>query len=136
MWFRILDLEDRVTLLAEPDTPLPPSLVAKIVRDHGPVVTSTTWVNNPQDEQEWHLAPMLAAELTRRRDQLLIWWDMLSAEHRALFVEHRNERLPDGYAAVVVGAFGVGTTVNEADSVEFTPIARDFLEWKARELAT
>ncbi len=133
-WFTILDLEDRVTLLAEPGAPLPTSLVVKIVRDHGSVVASTTWVNNPQDENEWHLAPMLAAELTRRRDLLLGWWDTLSPENWALFVRQRDGRLPDGYSSVVRGALGVSSTPTEQDSVEFTPTAYVFLEWKAREL--
>ncbi|QIS06717.1 hypothetical protein F5X71_34365 [Nocardia brasiliensis] len=133
-WFNNLDLEDRVTLLAEPDAPLPPSLVVKIARGSGPVVTSAYWVANPRDESEWHLAPSVAVELARRRDHLRNWWNKLSAENQVPFVQRRNDRLPDAYRLLVMDGFGVLSTPNEKDSVEFTPIARVFLEWKAREL--
>ncbi|WP_280478881.1 hypothetical protein [Nocardia asiatica] len=53
---------------------------------------------------------------------------MLSVENQALLVQRRNDRLPDTYGPVVIGALGALSDSTEEDSVEFTPIARVFLE--------
>ncbi|MEV6258399.1 hypothetical protein AB0L97_34590 [Nocardia sp. NPDC051911] len=141
VWFSLLNLDDRVALLAEPGMPLPRSLADNLRRmDPSYVVGEAVWTANHTGNAAEQLLPSLQGVLATYRELLLKWWKTLSADDQSVFIEHRDEAVPAQYLPIAQNAVGgalVGNVAGEPIDMEqpfsISPIARVFLEWKARE---
>ncbi len=137
VWFSLLNLDDRVALLADPGMPLPRSLADDLRRmDPTYVVGEAVWTANHTGNAAEQLLPSLQGVLATYREPLLNWWKTLSADDQAMFIEHRDASLPESLWHLALHAPG-GMTITIVDSTErevsLTPFAQVLLEWKARE---
>ncbi|MET9030453.1 hypothetical protein ABZW96_33275 [Nocardia sp. NPDC004168] len=136
VWFSLLNLDDRVALLADPDAPLPLSLVYEITRDKARVVSDGIFTSNGSPNSTWHLTGDIARLLRGHRDRLLRWWNELPIEDQDVFINHRDGSLPESAWFLARSApSGVASTIVDSTKhdVSLTPIGQVFLEWKARE---
>ncbi|MEU2043579.1 hypothetical protein [Nocardia niwae] len=141
VWFSLLNLDDRVALLANPGIPLPQPLADDLRRaDPACIVGEAVWTSSPPRNAALQLAPSLQGVLATYRDLLLGWWKTLSRDDQAVFIEHRDGTLPAAYLLLAQRALGgalvgrsAGDPIDMEHPVSVSPIAHVFLEWKARE---
>ncbi len=137
VWFSLLNLDDRVALLAEPGMPLPRSLADDLRRmDPSYVVGEAVWTANYTGNAAEQLLPSLQGVLATYREPLLKWWRTLSVDDQSMFIEHRDGSLPESSWDLARSApGGMASTIMDSTKreVSLTPIAQVFLEWKARE---